>query len=293
MINVSVGVCAYNEEKNIGNLLDRLLGIKSRKVNIKEIILVSDGSTDRTNEIISNFQRKSKKVKSIIRKKRYGKVNAINQILKKAKSQIIILESADNFPKNGAFDKLVEPFKDKNAGITSGHIVPINKGNNFMTFLGKFMYKLHHEIALENPKYGEMIAFRKVIKKIPNSAVDEESIAMIITNKGYRGIYCPDAIVYNKTPTNIRDFIKQRRRIYAGHLELKTKYKFHVPTVSNSTIFFQILKDKPYLIKHFLKIKLAILLELYARFLGIIDLFIRKKHHYRWDIAYSTKNPRN
>ncbi len=171
--------------------------------------------------------------------------------------------------------------------------MPSNKGKDFMTFLGKFMYKLHHEIALKQPKYGEMIAFRNIIKKIPNSAVDEECIAMIISKKGYKRVYCPDAIVYNKTPTNIRDFLKQRRRIYAGHLELKTKYKFHVPTVSNSTIFFQILKDKSYLIKHFLWIKLAILLELYGRLLGIIDLFIRKKHHYKWDIAYSTKNPKN
>jgi len=292
-MNVSVGVCAYNEEKNIGNLLEKLLNIKSKNFNIYEIIVVSDGSTDKTNEIIKEYQKKSKKIKAIIRRDRTGKVNAINQILNKARSDIIILESADNLPKDDAYERLLEPFKDENIGITCSRIAPLNKENGFMTFLGNFMYKLHHEISLKYPKYGELIAFRKVIKKIPNTAVDEECIAMLIKNQGYKGLYCANSLVYNKTPTNIRDFLKQRRRIFAGHLELRRKYKFWVPTTSNSTIFFQILKDKDYLIKHFFWIIMAISLELYGRILGAMDLYLIRRHHYMWDIAYSTKNPKD
>jgi poly-beta-1,6-N-acetyl-D-glucosamine synthase len=290
-MNISVGVCAYNEEKNLGILLNKLLTDISKEIPIKEIIVVSDGSSDKTNIIIKSFQGRSKKIKAIIRKNRYGKVNAINEIIKKANSDIIIMESADNIPKDGAYKRLIEPFKDESIGIIGGRIVPINKGNGFMTFLGTFMYKLHHEIAVEDPKYGELIAFRNVINKVPLSAVDEECIAMLVCNKGYRGVYCPEAIVYNKTPTNIGDFVKQRRRIYAGHLELKMKYKFHVPTVSNSTIFLQIFQDKPYLKKNIGWIIPAVMLELYSRFLGAVDLLIFKKHHYKWDMACSTKNP--
>ncbi len=64
-MNISIGICAYNEEKNIGNLLKRLISIKPKKANIKEIIIVSDGSIDKTNEIIKNFQKRSKKIKAI------------------------------------------------------------------------------------------------------------------------------------------------------------------------------------------------------------------------------------
>ncbi len=55
-MDISVGVIAYNEENNIANLLDSLLKQSAR---IKEIVVVSSGSTDKTNEIVKEFIAKS------------------------------------------------------------------------------------------------------------------------------------------------------------------------------------------------------------------------------------------
>ena len=54
-MDVSVGIMAFNEEKNMGRLLKALLSQELKKVRIEEIIVVSDGSTDKTNEIVKEL----------------------------------------------------------------------------------------------------------------------------------------------------------------------------------------------------------------------------------------------
>ena len=75
----------------------------------------------------------------------------------------------------------------------------------------------------ESPKLGEIVAFRNVIPRIPlDTAVDELSIQALITQLGYQLVYEPEAVVYNRGPATVGDFLRQRRRIYAGHLRFAT-----------------------------------------------------------------------
>ncbi len=282
-MEASIGIMAYNEEANIENLLKTLLNQKLHFV--KEVIVVNDGSTDRTSEIVQKFL-KNKKIKLINLKRRSGKVNAINQFLKVAKSEIIILESADTFPHKNAIKNIFEEFKNLKTGIVGVHIIPLNKGKGFANFFGHFVYKLHHEIALKNPKFGELIAFRNVIKKMPITAVDEECLAMLIKKEGYKLEYCPEAIVYNKQPTSVKELIIQRRRVHAGHLSLK-KHGYKVSTSNIQNILKVMFKEID--IKMLPYIFLSTLLETYTRILGYID-YKAQRNHYIWDIAESTKN---
>ena len=61
--------------------------------------------------------------------------------------------------------------------------------------------------------------------------MDEASIEAIIRKAGYKLCYVPDAIVRNKGPENIRDFLKQRRRIAAGHKHLMIEERYEVSTM--------------------------------------------------------------
>lgn len=284
-MEASIGIMAYNEEANIGNLLKELL---KQKLNfVKEIIIVNDGSTDKTVDIVKKFT--NRKVKLINLRKRGGKVNAINQFLKVAKSEILILESADTFPYKSAVRELFNEFKDQKIGIVGARIVPLNKAKDFANFFGQFIYKLHHEIALKHPKFGELIAFRNIIKELPMTAVDEELLAMILKEKGYKLVYCPAAIVYNKQPTSVKELIIQRRRIHAGHLSLK-KHGYKVSTSNIKNILKVMFKEIE--IKMLPYIFLSVLLEIYTRILGYID-YKNKRDHYIWDIAESTKKLKN
>jgi len=291
-ISVSIGVCAYNEEKNIGKLLNSLLNQKTERIKIEEIIVVSSGSTDRTNEIVKEFVEKHKKIKLIVQPKREGKASAVNEFIKNANYEICVLESADTIPAKDMVEKLCLPFHNKNVGMTGGYPIPIGDKTTFIQFVGHLLWDLRHKISLEIPRLGEVIAFRKdVVKEIPkNTSVDEAWIEAITKKKGYRIIYVPEAICYNKVPQTISDFLKQRRRIYAGHLHLKKSLGYSVSSMNSFKILTLILEDLNPNLKEILFTIGAVVLEFVSRVLGWYDYRINRRDHVVWEIAKTTKD---
>lgn len=221
-MKVSVGVMAYNEEHNIGELLDSLLQQKLSTETIDEIIVISSGSTDKTNSIITTFAKKHKRIKPIFQKSRKGKAAAVNIFLEKAQNDILVLVSADILLTTTTLSELLKPLKKPSVGIVGAHPVPLNDNNTFFGFAAHTLWDLHHKISLQSPKMGEMIAFRKIFKRIPQStSVDEANIEPLIKGQGYKAAYAPKAIVYNKGPENITEFIHRRRHIAAGHYSVR------------------------------------------------------------------------
>lgn len=288
-LSISVGICAYNEEKNIEYLLNSLKKQEADSVDIEQIIIVSDGSTDKTDEIVQSFNWNNK-IRLVKLKERFGKYAAVNEFLKIAKSSILVLVSADTILDEEAIKNLCHPFlREGNLGMTGGHPIPINPRDSFIGYLVNLQWYLHHKLSLIQPKFGELIAFRNIINELPPTLVDEEQIACIIKRKGHELKYIPDAFVYNKGPDNIRDLLLQRRRIYAGHLMLKKEYNYEVTTFNGIRICKCLLTDLPLEYKkNKLWLLWSICVEIIARMLGRCDSIFKKKY-YRWKIAKSTK----
>lgn len=286
-MDVSIGVMAYNEEKNIALLLQRLLGQKTKKVTIKEIVVVSC-SDDNTNSIVKNFEKKNSVVRLLVEAQREGKSAAINKFLKEANSDVIVLESADTLPEKNAVEQLCNPLRAERIGVVGAKVIPLAGNNDFFNYVSTLLWGLHHELALHKPKFGEMVAFRHPKEELSNTAVDEEEIASMMELQGLRIVYEPGAVVYNKGPENVKDFIIQRRRIYCGHLALKKK-GYIVSTLNSLKVLKAALKIYPFLKKplYFLG---ASILEMTGRTLGLID-YLRKKDHLVWKTAKTTKNP--
>jgi len=290
-LSISVGIMAYNEEKNIANLLDALLRQKTNIVNIEEIIIVSSGSTDRTNQIIEGYKKQNKKIKLIIQKKREGKASAINQFLKHAKNKIVVLESADTVPSESAIENLCSPFLDTQVGMSGARPIPINNPNNFMGFVSHTLWELHHKMALIKPKCGELIAFRKIFSMLPlDTAVDEAWIEHEIMRKGYKIIYVPGAVVYNRGSETIGDFIKQRRRIMVGHINLAQRTKYKVPSLKLSILLKLLISSFSFHPIKSIWFMATVILEVYSRMLGLYDYYIGKKNYAIWEIAKTTKS---
>lgn len=283
---ISVCIPAYNEEKNVANLINHILLQKLNTFTIEEIIIISSGSSDNTNNIIRELSVKDKRIKIIIEQERQGKSDAINKLLKEAKYEVIVLESADTLPDKYAIEELCLPLLDENVGMVASHPIPLNSKNNFIDFASVLLWHLHHLISQKSPKFGELIAFRNVISKLPLTAVDEEQLAYFFKNKGYLLKYAPQAICYNQGPKTISEFLIQRRRIFAGHLELKKMTGYSVSTLSGIRISKFLCANLPK--KHIFWVFTTVLLEIYARFLGFLD-FLTKKNHTKWIIARSTK----
>ncbi|MFX0198498.1 MAG: glycosyltransferase, partial [Candidatus Hodarchaeota archaeon] len=133
-INCSIGIMAYNEEANIGMLLDALLKQKLHVCNIVEIIVVASGCSDNTEGIVKNYMEKDKRIKLLIQPERQGKASAINLFLQHSKGEIIVLESGDTLPEQNTIENLVRPFINPKVGMTGAHPVPVNLETTFIGF---------------------------------------------------------------------------------------------------------------------------------------------------------------
>jgi len=106
---------------------------------------------------------------------------------------------------------------------------------------------------------------------------------------GYQIKYVPEAIVYNKGPENIRDFLKQRRRIHAGHLALQEKENYQVSTAGLGNILAAFLQNFSFNWRFFVFSPAVAALESWGKVLGWYDHKLKKKKRPIWEIAESTK----
>lgn len=290
-MNISVCIPAYNEEKDIAALIEALTKQKTSTVHIREIVVVASGCTDKTVEIVQKLQQKIASLKLIIQEKRQGKAAAINAFLQQASQNICVVCSADVLPLPETIEQLCLPFQLKSVGMTGGHPIPLNKPNRFIGYAVRTLWQLHHEIATRNPKCGEIIAFRKIFDEIPaESPVDEASIEAIIHEQGLSLKYAPEAIVHNKGPTTVHDFIQQRRRINYGHIWLNKKSDYQVSTNKATKVLPLIFKKIELNPKHFIWFMGLIAIELTSRVLAWIDYRSGKKTYTMWEPVKSSKN---
>lgn len=288
-INCSLGITAHNEEANIGALLQRVQEQRLQRVVLTEIVVVVSGCTDNTEAIVRQFAERDQRIRLLVQEKREGKASAINLFMRHAREKVLVLSSADLLPEFDAIEKLVAPLADAEMGMTSCRPVPVNDPDQFMGFAARLLWDLHHQINLNGFKAGEMTAFRKVFERIPyHTAVDEASVEPVVRGQGYQVRYVPDAIVYNKGPETVADFLRQRRRIYAGHLDVKDLLGYTVSTMSGLKILSLLLRNLDWRPKQFVWTWAVVALEVYGRFLGWRD-YKSKRDHSVWEIATSTK----
>ncbi|MEW5958699.1 MAG: glycosyltransferase [Chloroflexota bacterium] len=289
-IKCSVGITAHNEEANIGQLLRAMLDQRLHSVEITEIIVVASGCTDRTGEIVEEFMAGDPRIQLFVQEKREGKTSAINVFLKHATEAVCVLESGDTLPHEDTIENMVRMFADPAVGMTGAHKVPVNMPDHIVGFLSHLRLKMEHQLCLEIPRLGELIAFRKVFDQIPpDVAMDEAFVEALVIRRGLQVRYAPDAVVFNMGPETVSDFIKQRRRNHAGHLYLKDKYGYEVSSMSAGRLFKLALDEIWGAIRLIWVLGVLAVLEGYSRMLGWWDYRIHKRTHVVWDIAWTTK----
>ena len=292
-IGCSVGIMAHNEEANIGRTIRAVLEQQAPSVRLEEVIVVASGCTDRTVPIVLEMALQEPRVRLCLQEKREGKASAINLFLKEAISPVVVLIGADVLPEASALEYMCAPFKDPKIGMVGGRPVPVNDQATFMGHAIHLLWRLHDQLARVHPKLGEVIAFRNVISGIPtDSPVDEISIEALISQLDYQLIYESACIVYNKGPLTIRDFLKQRRRIYAGHLQVQEQQNYAASTMKVMPIVRQLLACRDFTMstpRQAMWTLGTVILEGFARLQGYYD-YRRKHEHHIWQMVDSTKN---
>jgi biofilm PGA synthesis N-glycosyltransferase PgaC len=291
-IRCSVGVTAYNEEANIGRLLQALIEQRLYQVQIAEIIVVASGCTDRTVEIVQEYAACDPRIQLHIQERREGKTSAINLFLAHAQEQICVLESGDTLPHEDAIENLVRMFRDPAVGMTGAQKVAVNTPDHVVGLLSYLRLKMEHQLCLEIPRLGELVAFRKILDRLPpDVAMDEAFVEAFAVQRGLQVRYAPDAVVYSMGPQTVSDFVKQRRRNYAGHLYLIDKFGYRVSSLQNRRVVRIALEEVWGAFRLLGTLGYLATLEIYSRMLGWWDYRVKKEKHVVWDMAWSTKDP--
>jgi cellulose synthase/poly-beta-1,6-N-acetylglucosamine synthase-like glycosyltransferase len=305
-LKVSIGICAYNEASNIGNLLKNLLNQPLfQQHKILEIIVVCSGCTDCTPEIVKKYQKKDSRIKLIIQISRQGKSSAQNIILEIANGEVIVFISADVCPAKGSIMALVDAIKG-NIGGANSRVILLNESNGLVNFISRFIWGLHdHALSYESHREvlshlgGDMFAIKSgIINRIPTNVINDDAyLGMTIRLCGYKIQFVPQAIYYAFGPKTIQDYVTQRRRIIFGHRQLKKMFG-HLPNIFKTItilrpwdgliIFLREIKECK--LQDLIKVVPMIFLEAISSILAYLDYHQNNlDQHIYWKQIISTK----
>lgn len=233
MSTISIAIPAFNEEKNIKNLLQNLLQQRQENFTLKEIIVLSDGSEDNTVSEAKSVV--DKKIQVIDSHERFGKSKRLDELFKLFTGDILVLLDADVIPVNkNTLEELVQPFENPNVQLVSGKPVqatPITYFEKIMSvsiFLQDYMKSHINKGDNVYACHGRIMALRKKFAKEisipPNSSSNDAIIFFENKKRNYWFKFASKAQVYFRMPTSYTDFLKQRKRFTTAHNELSKQF---------------------------------------------------------------------
>jgi len=227
---ISILIAAYNEEKVIKEKLGSIFNSNYPKELI-EVIVGSDASTDRTNEIVKSFPN----VQLVEFKGRSGKVKIINHLKTLAKYDILILTDANVMFDKNTIQELTKHFGDPAIALVDSNMInPVGRTSNGVNIIqGKGISKaestyIRGEVGIKNnegkvfgmmmgPFGGCFAVLKSYYENVPeNFLVDDFYLNMKVLEKGGRAISEINARVYEKVPSDWKVEFKRKIRIATG-----------------------------------------------------------------------------
>lgn len=234
--SVSIVIPAYNEQDNISESLDRLISNPYRNFADFEIIVVDDGSTDRTSEIVREYSKKFSFIRLAEKKQNEKRAAALNYGIKQSVHEIIICLDADTVLKEDSIFNIVIPFQSKDVKAVAAHI-EVKLGRSVLELFQYLEYKFTMSIEkrLQNSLNfitcvsGAFGAFhRSLFNEVmfdKDSLAEDTDLTFAIKQRGYKIEYAPDAIAVTKAPNTLKNLYKQRVRWLLGLFQVFLKYK--------------------------------------------------------------------
>lgn len=229
---VSVIISAYNEGGFIAGKIANLLRSKYPKGKL-EILVGSDGSTDTTDSILQRLS--NDKVRIFIFRKRRGKASVLNDIVQRAKGEILVFCDVRQLFNEDAIRHLVANFADDRVGCVSGELVfdrgsydnGVSEGVGIYWVYEKLIRRCESAIHSMVGATGAIYAIRKRLYSLPpdDTILDDVYIPLAIARKGYRCIWDGEAAAYDKPSSTPREEYRRKVRTLAGNYQIFKMFK--------------------------------------------------------------------
>jgi cellulose synthase/poly-beta-1,6-N-acetylglucosamine synthase-like glycosyltransferase len=215
---VTVLITAYNEEKDIRSKLENTLKIDYPKEKL-EILVASDGSTDRTDEFVREFE--SRGVKLFRQEGRMGKTFTQNKAVERASGEIILFSDATTAYEPNVLREMLPNFADETVGCVAGKLIYVDESKsgvgsgakkywNYETFLKQTESRACSLIGAS----GCLYAVRKsAYKPMYPEACSDFLICTVVYRQGLRSVYEPNAVCTEETNRQTDKELKMRVRV--------------------------------------------------------------------------------
>lgn len=215
---VSILIAAYNEELCIANTIQNKLLLDYPK-ELLEIIVISDGSTDRTDELVNDFSEQG--VLLIRQEPRAGKTAALNKGVDHANGEIIIFSDANSMYASDTVSHLVSCFADESVGYVTGKMIYVNPSGT-MVGDGCSAY-MHYENRLRASEtaLGSVVGVdggvdamrRELYTPLNPDQLPDFVQPLKVIEKGYRVVYEPKALLQEEVSKDESGEYRMRVRV--------------------------------------------------------------------------------
>ena len=233
--SVSILIAAYNEEKVIEQRIENLALLDYDMTKI-EVFIGSDMSTDMTNEILLNQQKKYPWLKVFLAESRKGKAGILNDLIKKVKNEIIVFTDANTEFNRDTLKNLVEDFADKKIGGVCGRLILVDNETGRSEGVEESRYwKYETIIKRAEGKCGILLSAnggifairRELYKEIPTekAVTDDLFISLSVIATGFKFTYREDAMAYEDTGQDLKSEYMRKVRFGATNFQTLADFK--------------------------------------------------------------------
>jgi cellulose synthase/poly-beta-1,6-N-acetylglucosamine synthase-like glycosyltransferase len=246
--SVSIVLAVRNGMALLPEKMDHLF--KLDYPNIKEIIVVSDGSTDGTGEYLASLS--DSRLKTVLIETHCGKAVALNAGMKQATAEVLLFVDIRPRIAPGAIRQLVSRFADPHVGCVAGELVLVDDRQNPVAgAVGGLYWRYEQwirkcEASYDSPVgvYGGFYAVRRALA-VPQPEgiiLDDMFQPLSIIRQGYRSVLEPKAYVYDEWPKETHAEFHRKVRTLAGNFQLMQMAPWVLTT--QNRVFFQLFSHK-------------------------------------------------
>jgi cellulose synthase/poly-beta-1,6-N-acetylglucosamine synthase-like glycosyltransferase len=248
---------AHNEEKVIARTIEAMLRLEYPKEKLK-IMVINDGSTDGTRDIIEGYARADHRIELFDVPKGEGgkgKSRALNLGVQRVTSDVIAIYDADNTPDKDSLRYLVAQLLTNNElGAAIGKFRTINKSVNLLTkfinietlsfqsMLQAGRWQMHNIATLPGTNF---VMWTRLIRQLggwDEQALTEDSeLSIRIYQEGYKIKFVPYAMTYEQEPQSWRVWVHQRTRWVRGNSYVLAKFLRRIPKFRSKRLMFDVL----------------------------------------------------
>jgi cellulose synthase/poly-beta-1,6-N-acetylglucosamine synthase-like glycosyltransferase len=278
---VSFVIAAYNEEDAIAAKLENTLAI-DYPADRFEILVVSDGSTDRTEEIVRS--RFADRVRLLALGGRFGKTIGQNRAVEATSGEVIVFSDATTVYRPDTVRRLVAPFADPTVGCVGGWIVMGAEGDDAVV-KGRAAYVDYEQwIREQESRFASILGAsgaayavrRDVYTPLPADVISDMAQVIEVVANGKRSVLEPTAIAYEPGESRgLREELERRTRIMVRGIRAQWYLRHFFRPLRHPWFCFQILSHR--------LLRLAMPLFLVALF-GV-NLFLLDRTFFRLTMA--------